>query len=229
MTAARSKIRERILRLRERTLARGCTEAEAIAAAEKAAQLMRDHGLSEADIVMEERRAERAGARKSIKAQLWPIIAACTNTVPMVRIVGTRSFVSFIGREPGPDIACYLREICDRAIDRAVREFKRSKFYRRRRGLTSQRAAVSGFVQAMVNRLGDRLWDVFGPQHDEDAVDQALAARTERYGEGVPSIPREGSLRHSEARWLGWNAGGAVNLAHGVGGGDAPLQIGAPS
>ena len=48
------KIRDRIRALRDKTAARGCTEAEALAAAEKAAQLMRDHGVSEADIVMDE-------------------------------------------------------------------------------------------------------------------------------------------------------------------------------
>lgn len=227
MGDARHKARERIRRLREMTASRGCTEAEALAAAKKAAQLMRDHGISEADIVMDEQRSARAATGgQSVKAQLWPIIAACTNTVAILVHEDGRRAVAFIGREPGPDIAVYLRDICERAVDRAVREFKGSTFYKRRRGLTSKRDAVSGFTQGMVNRLGNRLWDIFGPQHDEAAVSDALMARAERYGGGRSVAPRSGSLRHCEARLAGWRAGERVNLARGVGSEEGPLAIG---
>lgn len=225
--SASKKIRDRIRQLREMTSERGCTEAEALAAAEKAAQLMRDHGLSDADIVMDEQRSQRRAAGRSVKAQLWPIIAACTNTVPtLTSDAAGRPIVTFIGRAPGPDIAAYLRDVCERAVDRAVREFKQSPFYRRRRGLASKRAAVSGFVQAMVSRLGNRLWSIFGPQHDPDALDDARSAQLAIYGQGRAVKARDGSLRHCEARALGWMAGGKVGLAHGVGADHAPLQIG---
>lgn len=223
MTDARKKARERIKRLREMTAARGCTEAEAISAAEKAAKLMRDHGISEAEIAMDEQRSRRrAGRGLSVKAKLWPIIGACTNTAPTIVEDG----VVFIGREPGPEIAVYLRDICERAVDRHVREFKRSTFYRRRRGLASKRAAVSGFTEAMVNRLGNRLWEIFGPLHDDDAIDQALIARDQRFGTTRSVAPRGGSYRHWQARAAGWTAGDSVNLSKGVGGSaEAPRQI----
>lgn len=227
---ASKKIRDRIRQLREMTSERGCTEAEALAAAEKAAKLMREHGLSDADIVMDEQRSRRRASGRSVKAQLWPIIAACTNTVPtLTSDEAGQPIVTFIGRAPGPDIAAYLRDICERAIDRAVREFKRTPFYRRRRGLPSKRAAVSGFVQAMVNRLGNRLWAIFGPQHDPDALAEARSAQLAIYGRGRSIKARDGSLRHCEARALGWMAGGKVGLAHGVGGDQIPLQIGGAS
>lgn len=218
MIDQKTKARNRIKRLREMTAARGCTEAEALAAAEKAAQLIRDHGISEAEIEIDEQRSARSASKgRSVKARLWPVIAACTNTVPIIVSDAGRPAISFIGREPGPEIAIYLHDVCESAIDRAVREFKRSTFYRRRRGLSSKRAAVSGFVDAMVTRLGNRLWEIFGPQHDEEAVEQALEVREERYGAGRAVTPPKGSLRHYPARAAGWMAGENVNLSHGVG------------
>ena len=53
MSLAREKLLKRIQALLAKTSARGCTEGEAIAAAEKAAELMREHGLSESDLVMD--------------------------------------------------------------------------------------------------------------------------------------------------------------------------------
>lgn len=222
----KQKIRDRILKLREMTAARGCTEAEALAAAAHAAQLMRDHGLSEADIVMEEKRSGRAGAGKAIRAKLWPVIATCTNTAALILEDATGTTVNFIGATPGPDVAVYLRDVCERALDRAIREFKAGKFYRRRRGLASKRAAVADFSVGFVNRLSYRLIDTFTQVMDRAARDTAIATRDQRYANSVEVPPPSAPLRHNEARAAGWIAGKDVTLAHGVGGNAAPLQIG---
>ncbi|MCO5082622.1 MAG: DUF2786 domain-containing protein [Rhizobiaceae bacterium] len=225
----KQKIRDRIRQLREMTSARGCTEAEALAAADKAAQLMRDHGLSEADIVMEEKRSGRAGMGKAIRAKLWPVIGGCTNTAVLITQDGTGATVAFIGVTPGPDIAVYLRDVCERALDRSIRDFKTGKFYRRRRGLASKRAAVADFADGFVNRLSRRLVETFSPVMDRDAYEAALVARDQRYEDSFEWKPTAAPLRHNEARAAGWIAGKDVTLAHGVGGSAAPLQIGGGS
>lgn len=225
----KQKIRDRILRLREMTSARGCTEAEALAAAAKAAQLMRDHGLSETDIVMEEKRSGRAGMGKAMRAKLWPVIAGCTNTAALITRDGTGATVAFVGVTPGPDIAVYLRDVCERALDRAIREFKAGQFYRRRRGLASKRAAVADFADGFVNRLSRRLVETFGPVMDQDAYEAAIVARDQRYTNSVEVKTRSAPLRHNDARAAGWIAGKDVTLAHGVGSDAAPLQIGGGS
>lgn len=225
---ADQKIRDRIRQLREMTSARGCTEAEALAAAVKAAQLMRDHGLSENDIVMDERRSASDKGR-SIKAKLWPQIASCTNTAHVIVHGWQGSEVQFIGHAPGPEIAVYLREVCEGAIDRAVREFKGTVFYRRRRGLKSRRAAVADFTDGMVNRLRYRLADIFNPVRNSAAQREAEQALAERYPDTRTVRPRAAPLRHNAAREAGWHAGEQVTLAHGVGGSETPLQIGGAS
>lgn len=227
---ASEKIRDRIRRLREMTAERGCTEAEALAAAEKAAQLMRDHGVSKADIVMDEARAAARGKGRSIKARLWPIIACCTNTQSVIFVDCDPVEHVFIGRAPGPDVAIYLRDVCERAVDRGVRNFKRGRFYRQRRSLATRRQAVADFTEGFVNRLSHRLLDIFGPSIDSAAQEAAKTAMMERYGAGQPIAWKEAPDRYSQARSAGWRDARDVTLAHGVGGSaDAPLQIGGAS
>ena len=228
--SASHKIRDRIRRLREMTSARGCTEAEAVSAAEKAAQLMRDHGLSDADIVMDEVRGKARNRGQSVGAKLYPIIAYCTNTQCIFITGRKKTEQAFIGRAPGPDIAVYLRDVCDRAVDHGVRRFKLGKVYRRRRTLATKRQAVADFTEGFVLRLSHRLLDIFGPSIDKGAQEAANAAMVERYGEGLPIEHRHAPDRYSEARARGWRDAGDVTLAAGVGGAaNAPLQIGGAS
>lgn len=223
MSAADDKLRERIRKLRELTEARGCTEAEALAAAEKAAALMREHGISTGDLEIEQKASTTRQAGNGVKAKLWPTIAWCTNTASIV----LDGEVAFVGRAPGPDIAVYLRQICERAVDRAIREFKLSRFYKRRRGLPSKRAAVNGFAHGMIGRLNSRLQDIFRPSVDGDAREEAKNALNLRYPGSISLAKPKQNLRHMEAAVEGWTAGGKVTLAHGVAGSvAAPLQIG---
>ncbi|MGO4558296.1 DUF7168 domain-containing protein [Mesorhizobium sp. 2RAF21] len=219
------KVRDRIRALRDKTAARGCTEAEALAAAEKAAQLMRDHGISETDIVMDEQ-SSTSDRGRSIKAKLWPVIAYCTNTAHVIVSANGRSEVQFVGHAPGPEIAVYLRQVTEGAVNRAVREFKTTKFYRRRRSLKSRRDAVADFTDGMVTRLRYRLFEVFATVVDDDAREQAEIALFERHPETQTVNQRSAPLRHHAARSAGWRAGESVTLAHGVSSSEAPLQIG---
>lgn len=225
----RAKIRDRVRRLRQMTRANGCTEAEALAAAEKLAAIMRDHGLSDADIVMDEQASKARQGGTGQKAALWPVIAHCTNTDVIILRDRNGSRVAFIGREPGPQIAVYLREVCERAVDCALAAFKAGKLYRRKRTLKVRRQVATAFAGAMVARLCQRLLEIFGPTisaEERAAAGQALA---ERYpnNRDLPAPRRE--VRHVEARWAGHDAAQRVTLAHGVGGAAELARIGGPS
>ncbi|MBX3580805.1 MAG: DUF2786 domain-containing protein [Rhizobiaceae bacterium] len=222
----RDKIRERIRLLRERTTARGCTEAEALAAAGKVAQLMLDYGLSEGDIAFDEQSSRSAQKGGSPKAALWPVIAWCTSTAVVVIERMHGADVTFVGRAPGPELAVYLRDVCERAVDRAVRDFKKGRFYRARRGLPSKRAAVNAFTTGMVGRLNQRLQVIFGPSVSREAYDEAARELDLRYAGNTDTPPPRVDLRHIAAAAHGWMAGEKVTLAHGVGGVATPLQIG---
>jgi len=229
MNTARTRARERIRRLREMTTARGCTEAEAMAAAEKAAALMREHEISEADAIMDEAQSPSRQAGKGQLTRLWPVIAECTNTAVVVINHWEGAQVAFIGKEPGPEIAVYLREICERAVDRALADFKATLAYRRKRKLAMKRQLAAAFVGGMVYRLNQRLRQIFGPSIDRKAIAVASAALAERYADtttlGMPTRER----RHVDAALTGMAAGDKVTLAHGVAGGNAPLAIGSRS
>ena len=229
MSEQRKKIRDRVKRLREMTPARGCTEAEALAAAEKAAQLMREHGISDRDLDVDEQASPSRQRGSGQKARLWPVIAHCTNTAVIVVTEQGRTRVSFVGREPGPEIAVYLRDICERAVDREVTRFKRGKLYRRKRSLAVKRQVIAAFTGGLVSRLSARLVDIFGPNVSADAREQAGLALEEKYPQStnLPEPRRE--LRHSDATINGVLAAENVTLAHGMGAAAERLQIGRAS
>lgn len=227
---ADQKIRDRIRRLMEMTAARGCTEAEALSAAAKAAELMRQHGLSEQDLVMDVQASKAKAGGRSERSRLWPTIALCTNTdhVVITRRNGDLD-VEFVGRAPGPEIAVYLRTVCERAIDREIASFKEGKFYRRRRSLATKRAAVRDFTIAMTLRLQLRLVELFRDTIDPIAGQEARRALAERHP-SMETISRpDRDERFWEASMAGSRAGNNVPLAHGVGGGADRLMIGGRS
>lgn len=226
----KDSIKHKIAALLKLTTASGCTEAEALAAAEKAAALMRDHGLSEADITIGQASVGAATKGRSARDELWQIVAYCTNTAPtFVHVSGQRGAeLVFVGRDPGPQIAAYLFAVLNRALDTGIAEFKAAAFYRRRRTDATRRAAVRDFTTGMVGRLARRLIEIFGPSIDKQANAVAKVARDDRFSGAKPiSGPAKAKVRFDDAVWSGWTAGNRVNLAQGVNGGsDAPRRIG---
>lgn len=224
------KIKAKIAALLRMTRASGCTEAEALAAAERAAALMREHGLSEADIAIGEASVAHDTKGKGARDDLWRIVAYCTNTACVFQHVqGERGAeMTFVGREPGPDIAAYLVAVLNRAIDTAIAEFRSGTFYRRRRSSVTRRAAVRDFTTGMVLRLSRRLIEIFRASIDETANAQAIAARDARFADVRDITAPSGKTRYDDALWSGWDAADRVNIAHGVdgAGGTAPRQIG---
>lgn len=224
------KIKAKIAALLRMTRGAGCTEAEALAAAEKAAALMHEHGLSEADITIGEASVAHGTKGKGARDDLWRIVAHCTNTAcTFVCVAGERgSEVVFVGRDPGPEIAAYLVAVLNRAIDTAIAEFRAGRFYRRRRSPVTRRAAVQDFTQGMILRLSRRLIEIFRASIDKAANAQAIAARDARFADARDITAPSRATRYDDALWSGWDAADRVNLTHGVGGAgaDAPRQIG---
>lgn len=220
--AAKKKIAA-LLKMTERS---GCTEAEALAAAEKAATLMREYQLSEEEAETTVKTAKVSSQGHSARDDLWAIVAFCTNTVPVVEVELANNQIAYIGQEPGPEIATYLHVLLDRAISAELRSFKESVFYRRRRTLSTRRAASRDFVLGLVHRLSRRLVDLFETSIDREAHEKALVARDNLYGElsAVADRKRPG-VTYGEAASSGWQAGGKVNLAHGVSGGRPAAKL----
>ncbi|EFO30958.1 conserved hypothetical protein [Roseibium sp. TrichSKD4] len=223
----KAKLRDRIRALREKTTSKGCTEAEAMAAASKAAELMRKAGLSELDLEMSESESQTQKRGQSVECHLWRVISACTNTSSILLDKEDGMFVRFLGKEPGPEIATYLWTVCDRAIRKEVQVFKVTSFYRRRRSISTKRQAVSDFKTGMVARLGNRLLGLFEDIRNDEERAQAAQALCEQFPNLVDVKRRNRKFRYGEAASHGYAAGARVNLSHGVAGqGNSPDLIG---
>lgn len=223
---ARSRIADKIRALRAKTRAAGCTEAEAVAAAEMAAKLMREYGLDEACLAVGEAETWERTLKATWRSKVANIITFCTNTAVIRLVEEDGARIVFIGREPGPEIALYLRDVCFRAVERETRQFKTSVFYRRRRNLATKRAAVADFIDGLVIRIGVRLVDLFEPLRDPHALQIARSELARRFPDVTTSRMPSRSRRVAEAKVAGWAAGGRVDIDRGVTGSTAPLAIG---
>lgn len=217
-------LRKKLAALRALASGRGATEAEAMAAAKKMADLMREHRLTADDVEYEEAEAALKTRRATQRTALLGIIAYCTNSVATLRSDG-QPCVIFIGKAPGPQIATYLHSICYRAIDRAIADFKLTPEYRRRRSLATRRAAVADFTQGMVSRLSSRLYAMFLHSIEDEARAAARRVTDIRMPTTPTNVP-ERKVRFGNAAAAGYAAATNVQLAHGVNGGKAVQQIG---
>lgn len=208
----RASLIEKINRLRELTTDRGCTEAEASAAAAKAAELMREARLSEDDLELLEKAAKTGIKGRSKAAPLFGIIGYVTNCVAVEELNGD---VLFVGRDPGPELAGYLLNVCETAVRVETDRFKNGHFYQTRRKTVTRRKAIADFQTALVKHLSVRLHDVFKDtlsKSDRDAAERAVAER-------MNVIVRNRSkhkTRFNAAATQGHLAGHNVGLHHGV-------------
>lgn len=222
----RDALKRKIVALRQKTVARGCTEAEALAAAEMAAALMREYGLTDGDVVMDEQTVLSRTKGHSPRDRLWNTLAFCTNTAAMLHD-GAQTTRVFIGEEPGPSIAAYLYVVLDRSLDREIAAFKDGPLYRRRRTAATKRQAVSDFTVGLVRRLQERLRILFAETLSDEAFRRAVEARDVRHPDAQSVTPRAAKdVRFAEAWASGRAAGDGVNLAHGLGGRSEIKQIG---
>ncbi len=218
-------LRKKLAALRATAQGRGTTEAEAMAAAEMMARIMREHGLSDDDVEYDEVEAPLKTRRPTARTGLLGVIAICTNCAATLKSDWTPCAI-FLGKAPGPEIAAYLTAICDRAVDRAVGEFQRSAEYKRRRTLSTRRKATEDFTVGMIDRLASRLFEMFGASIDAEARSMAADVRDRRMPSTTAAKLPAPKVRFGDAAQAGSAAGRDVQLAHGVNGGRPVSQIG---
>ena len=224
--ASRDGILAKIRALQAKTAASGCSEAEALAAAEKAAELLRLHNLDAADIEIVEASTTDPKKRPTWLATISATIAYVTNT-GSIQITARDGCLSlFIGRTPGPEIAVYLRDICVRAVHSGLKDFRGSRFYKSRRSEKTRRAASLDFCDGMAERLCSRLVEMFAPSRDEAARAEARQAMERRFQAAKTVQIKHREARFAEADRAGWKAGGDVALNRGVRDSCKPLLIG---
>jgi hypothetical protein len=159
-----SRVKARIRALAERTVSNGCTEAEAMAAADMVGRLLERYALSMEEIDLREARCVQVEVplpgrqRRPIDGCVPAIARFCDCKVWLARDPGPnppRPRYVFFGFETDTALAAYLYQMIDRAMEVELELF-RAKRTGRLRGV-GLRQATTGFQQGMAARLAVRL------------------------------------------------------------------------
>jgi hypothetical protein len=159
MIDSRKKMLERVRAVLSKTIANGCTEGEAMAALDKARELMAAYDLSEADLgrVAE---GEAALIHKGdivdphgIKPSLCRAVGQFTRCEAW-RGIGTGYGVAFCGLESDVLFATWMLETLRAFVER---ELKAHQATRRAQGFKNPRIISASFVMGACNRIAERL------------------------------------------------------------------------
>jgi len=160
--AALDRLKTRIQGLRSKTTDNGCTEAEALLAAMKVAELLDRYDLSLTDIEIRDSACEQREYETYRKKRI-PIdgcIGAVANFCDC-RVwrekneVGDARYV-FFGLRSDIEVAHYLTEVIDNAVRFELGRYKTSAGYRRFR-YQDRHIANSSFTLGMVASIADKL------------------------------------------------------------------------
>lgn len=158
---ARHKLREIIAALRARTTHNGCTEAEALAAAEKMAELLSKNGVEDVtELEFDEHKVEIG--RRTVVDTLWDHLAVfCHCKLWYSKDWPTKRWhITYFGRWNDVAVAEYLHSLLERHVKAATREFQKTKEYTRRRSPRTKREATKAFQEALTNGLSNKLWAI---------------------------------------------------------------------
>jgi hypothetical protein len=161
----RDKIAATIRALLAKTVDNGCTEAEAIAAAAKAAQMLERYNLTVDEVQMRETPFAKHAEQHDdeVGARLWKVadgIAHMTGARYWTSPPGCRVEISFFGFAHEVEIARYLLDICARAMRQEERRLNRVH------GLLvprKRRMIILPFLDGMSDRLRDRIRELKPP------------------------------------------------------------------
>lgn len=176
----RQHIRRIVRSLLDKTVVNGCTEAEAAAAMEKAVELMEAHGLSPDEVGKSdfEELFTHTQGRAGPQDVVWGCIANITRCALMFAAGDGPRRAHYLGRQPWPDIACYLHEVCLAVMNRGLKTFRASLEYRRLRTAKSRAAARKAFLEGQAERLVTHLL-AYGKRMGLPTAPELLEAREE--------------------------------------------------
>ncbi len=232
-----ARVKLRIKALADRTVDRGCTEPEAMAAAEMVGRLLERYALTmeEVDVRQEPCVQVEVAAggkrRRPIDACVPAIARFCDCKVWLARGEAQAHYV-FFGFETDTALAAYLFAVVTRAIETGVAGFRAS--HATLAGTTLRRASAS-FQGGMAVRVAERLEALHASREASVAaqrptgtalmlvrhrlVEEAFRARKVRL-RSLPGL----AMRRNAAFRAGEAAGDRVNLRRPVGH-DGPVRL----
>lgn len=236
-----AKVKSRIRALAARTVERGCSEAEAMAAAAKVGELLEVYGLSMSEIELrEEACVQRVmvfdDPRRQAMGWLFPALLRFTECRGWT--VGRADYVLF-GLEPDVQMAEYLMHVIAAALSFEEARFRASAEYARSRA--APQAVLRSFRIGFAERLSSRLEDLGSHRRATEQAAQAAAARPgaagtalvllkerkiedgfKALGVRLRTVTRSTVVRDRGAYGRGKEAGGRVGLDRPVGAAPAP-------
>ena len=160
--AALDKVLTRIQALRAKTVDRGCTEQEAIAAAAKVAELLDRYGLSLSEVDLKEQSCEGFGVGTG-RRRFGPIDSCipavgefCDCRVWSEKTADGEIRYVFFGLPADVAGARYLYELVERAFATETELFKRSKLYAEHRS-GERRSATLSFQTGLAHGIARKL------------------------------------------------------------------------
>ncbi|MFC0387197.1 DUF7168 domain-containing protein [Muricoccus vinaceus] len=230
-TTELTRVKARIRALAEKTVSNGCTEAEALAAAEMVGRLLERYALSMAEVDL---RAEPCvqvemplpgRQRRPIDGCVPAIARFCDCKVWLARDEDRPRYV-FFGFEPDTSMAVYLFAVIDRGIRQEVLGFRAQHPALRGTGL---RQASTSFAHGMASRLAERLEALHAAREADVAAQRSTGTALILVKHSVVEeafrtaavrlvAQRGASIRLNGAYQHGYAAGERVNLQRPVSG-----------
>ncbi|MBC7953158.1 MAG: DUF2786 domain-containing protein [Rhodospirillaceae bacterium] len=155
----RKKLRDTIAALKAKTTGNGCTEFEALAAAEKVSELLSRHGIADSAELEFDQVSVEIG-RRTVVDNLWGQVAVFCHCKLWYRGDGRRWAAVYFGRWNDAAVAEYLHTLLERHINGATKAFQKTKEYTRRRSPKTKREATKAFQEGLVAALADKLWAI---------------------------------------------------------------------
>lgn len=231
-------IKKRILALMAKTTENGCTEEEAMAAAEKVQQLLHDYQLDLSDLKIKESQCTQGTYEAQQKTDpmvmhVLTAIAYFTDTKVWKswdHNTGWRTY-EFFGLEHDVMIAEYVTKICDWAIIWGGEDFKDTQTWKMS-GKSQKARLKQDYQYGMACRLAERLREMKDKQRFEDkqttgrdlvvVKDAVVEAEFAKLDLNLRSSRSKGRNVNPEAYASGRAAGDKVALNPGVGAGAGP-------
>lgn len=177
------RVRAVLRALQAKTTANGCTEDEALAAAEKMAELLTRHGLTADDLTEAEYCEFKIGiGRRSPLDRVWGAVARFADCKGYYVRGGGKLAFAFFGRAQDVLVAEYVQQVLRAACDQALAAFRRTDTYTRRRTVKTRNHAVKAFLEGLahglVNKLDAGMWRRYGGPDDFDRAWALINATT---------------------------------------------------
>lgn len=160
--AALDRLKTRIQGLRAKTTENGCTEAEALSAAAKVAELLDRHDLSLTDVEIRDSPCERReyethrNKRIPLDGCIGAIATFCDCRVWREKTPAGEARYVFFGLRSDVEVAHYLTELIDLAVRSELGRYKTSADYKRFRH-QDRHLANASFALGMVTSISAKL------------------------------------------------------------------------